>query len=268
MATRDFACHVCGTSYTENKSLLRHLRSKAHAARAGGKADEYPCSFLFCRKSFDREDMRQRHENEVHHALKFKASQSLLQPRSGPNNLNATAGPANLGHVPIDQSNFDVPGFALMPFASVYGQASDLEDWMLDIETLLEQQDDFVLDCEQDIPFENPRLKCIDSSTSSLAGTESQAYRSVIRRLRRRSSTELDDFHILKNGIQDDAEDSDDSEDLPVINDLPLSQDIEIADGTAEYTPENDTEHPNFLKSLYGSMMDLPRRIVPTRSMS
>lgn len=58
-------CEVCDASFTERRSLTRHLKSSGHLLRAGKAVEtSYPCGY--CSKSFTRHEYRLRHEREIH----------------------------------------------------------------------------------------------------------------------------------------------------------------------------------------------------------
>jgi hypothetical protein len=58
-------CDICGTSYSERRTLVRHQRTPAHCRRAGlAIIPSYPCDH--CGQEFTRDDLRHRHEREVH----------------------------------------------------------------------------------------------------------------------------------------------------------------------------------------------------------
>ena len=59
-----FECDVCGTSYTEKRTLRRHLKTPAHCKAAGIAVVSYSCRY--CGQHMSRNDLRLRHENEVH----------------------------------------------------------------------------------------------------------------------------------------------------------------------------------------------------------
>ena len=63
-------CTDCGRSSTEHKSLLRHLRTPAHAKKAGETAFWYYCEEVDCGERFARKDGLTRHSKEVHQGLK------------------------------------------------------------------------------------------------------------------------------------------------------------------------------------------------------
>ena len=59
-----YDCDICGTSYTEKRTLVRHERSATHCIKAGTSVLRYACEV--CHESFARNDVRQRHEKEQH----------------------------------------------------------------------------------------------------------------------------------------------------------------------------------------------------------
>ena len=82
-----YKCDVCGTSYTEKCTLIRHQRTvPAHCKQAGIPLVHYPCEH--CHRNFSRRDLRQRHDKEVHSNIK----------RPTPQNRQATTGPSITAH--------------------------------------------------------------------------------------------------------------------------------------------------------------------------
>ena len=69
-----YRCDVCATSYTEKRSLLRHLRTPAHCEKAGAPVEHYPCEH--CYRNFSRRDLLQRHGKEVHSNIKRSTKQT------------------------------------------------------------------------------------------------------------------------------------------------------------------------------------------------
>ena len=69
---RSYDCEVCRTSYTEKRTLIRHFGTPAHCKNAGKPQPKYTCEF--CHKSFTRDDIRQRHEKEVHFYMKRRST--------------------------------------------------------------------------------------------------------------------------------------------------------------------------------------------------
>ena len=69
-----YRCDVCATSYTEKRSLLRHLRTPAHCEKAGAPVEHYPCEH--CYRNFSRRDHLQRHGKEVHSNIKRSTKQT------------------------------------------------------------------------------------------------------------------------------------------------------------------------------------------------
>ena len=69
-----YDCEICGTSYTEKRTLVRHNRTPAHCARVGKSLPRYSCTI--CQKPFSRDDIRQRHEREKHYHIKRPVPQS------------------------------------------------------------------------------------------------------------------------------------------------------------------------------------------------
>ena len=67
-ARAGFDCEICGNSYSEKRSLIRHFKSPAHCKKLGARAITYPCEY--CGQNFSRDDIRQRHEKEVHFQFK------------------------------------------------------------------------------------------------------------------------------------------------------------------------------------------------------
>jgi hypothetical protein len=74
-----YDCDVCGTSYSEKRTLVRHLRSTTHGRNAQMDNPEevvrrYWCMEPGCGRDFVRDDARKRHENEKHRGLKRSAT--------------------------------------------------------------------------------------------------------------------------------------------------------------------------------------------------
>ena len=63
-----YGCDTCGTSYTEKRTLLRHLKTPAHCKRAGTPRVSFQCGY--CSRHFSRDDLRHRHEKEVHFKIR------------------------------------------------------------------------------------------------------------------------------------------------------------------------------------------------------
>lgn len=75
---QSYDCEVCGTSYTEKRSLARHNRTPAHCEKTGKTIPHYVCSWAGCGQTFARNDVRIRHENEQH--LGVKSSNRYIMP--------------------------------------------------------------------------------------------------------------------------------------------------------------------------------------------
>lgn len=75
----DLACHVCLKTFTEKRSLVRHLKT---TCRQEGCPPERPaCSFPDCHETFSRVDVRNRHEEEQHGNVKRHQPRLNLLPR-------------------------------------------------------------------------------------------------------------------------------------------------------------------------------------------
>lgn len=61
-------CYLCGTTFSERRSLVRHQKTPTHCARAGLATPLYTCTY--CSGDFSRKDLRSRHEKEVHFNIK------------------------------------------------------------------------------------------------------------------------------------------------------------------------------------------------------
>ena len=59
-----YDCELCGTSYTEKRSLTRHCNSSIHCERVGQPLRNFRCAI--CSAEFARDDIRQRHQREQH----------------------------------------------------------------------------------------------------------------------------------------------------------------------------------------------------------
>ena len=72
-----FCCEHCGETFTEKRSLVRHLRAKC-------EREEQPLRLFhcaFCAKTFSRDDVKQRHENEKHHKIKRRQRNYNIVPQ-------------------------------------------------------------------------------------------------------------------------------------------------------------------------------------------
>lgn len=88
-------CEICGTSYGERRTLLRHYKTPAHCRKAGIATPSYPCTY--CRKTFSRNDIRLRHEAEVHRNVRRQRREPFQEPRIG-------------DHGSLDEWSFDQRG--------------------------------------------------------------------------------------------------------------------------------------------------------------
>lgn len=95
-------CDVCGTTYSEKRTLLRHLRTPAHCVKAGTPVPNYACDF--CEERFGRNDIRQRHENEKHHGIRRRSTvPSRPNPlRSDPMTKEEPEPPSSSSAVTVD----------------------------------------------------------------------------------------------------------------------------------------------------------------------
>ena len=71
-----YDCDICETTYTEKRSLLRHFKAGSHCQKAGTLATPHPCTH--CDSTFSRDDIRQRHEKEVHFFIKRYATRDVI----------------------------------------------------------------------------------------------------------------------------------------------------------------------------------------------
>ena len=84
-----YECDTCETSYSEKRTLIRHLQTPAHCRKAGKALPIFTCRH--CSKAFSRDDIRRRHEREVH--LRFR--RPTIQTSSVGTNVTSTGGPVD-----------------------------------------------------------------------------------------------------------------------------------------------------------------------------
>lgn len=95
-------CDICGLSYAERRTLVRHFKTPEHCRKAGLPAAGFPCPL--CAKVFSRDDICRRHASEVHFNNKRRRPSSLPYNSSVPSGgtgrqtpLQEDASPSNTG---------------------------------------------------------------------------------------------------------------------------------------------------------------------------
>lgn len=130
-----YECAPCKVVYTERRTLVRHYTTPDHRRKVGALPASHVCSY--CRKPFTRDDLRKRHQREVHLQIKRRRQQQqqdlttfVQSPDNDAQRLESSPPTERSGSVPSPSKDTSAPltYFHELEDTSPWTRFAELED--------------------------------------------------------------------------------------------------------------------------------------------